>query len=264
LINGDAIVPTNISAMSAIYFSAMLDQLKAYDVADRLLALFLDGLLPIGPGARDVLDRYWRGATERISNAERRSVYGRALGIPGGDPGGTPNRDFNDLWVRFISSVSALAKQHAADTAQGASPSPSIGQHQVRTTGRGLARNVSRHGADLIPMATAINEARVEMMSVLADQEIQRAYGVRGVWQLIERVSAQELGGARPSAPRRAMAESGAVIFAWLATRPPAFWRMDGDAIDFSEQRSDHPSTNPTDYDLVNACEQWLAVAPDD
>jgi hypothetical protein len=56
------------------------------------------------------------------------------------------------------------------------------------------------------------------------------------------------------------MAESGAVIFAWLATRPPAFWRMDGDAIDFSEQRADHPSTNPTDDDVVNACEQWLAA----
>jgi hypothetical protein len=84
---------------------------------------------------------------------------------------------------------------------------------------------------------------------------------VRGVWQLVERVSSLELGGPTTDAHYVAMAESGAVVFAWLASRSPAFWTAAGDAFDFSERHTDRPATNPTDFDLFNACEQWLAAA---
>jgi hypothetical protein len=253
----DAIVPTDVRALEAIYFSAMLDALKVYDVADRLLELSLAGRLPVGvSGAREVLERYRQGASERLSKAERLSVYARALGVPGGDAGGSPNTDFNDLWMRFVSSVSALARQHAADIVQGATT-----PEDVRTAGRDLAFNMSRHGAGLHAVATAINTQRVEALSVLAQPDIHRAYGVRGVWQLVERVSSLELGGPMTDAHYVAMAESGSVVFAWLASRSPAFWTAVGSAFDFGERHADRPATNPTDFDLFNACEQWLAAA---
>jgi len=32
-------------------------------------------------------------------------------GAPGGDAGAEPNREFNDLWVRFVASVAEFARQ---------------------------------------------------------------------------------------------------------------------------------------------------------
>jgi hypothetical protein len=61
-----------------------------------------------------------------------------------------------------------------------------------------------------------------------------------------------------------AMAQSGAIVIAWLASRASTLTAAAGDALDLSDvrnkQRSDRPMTQPTDYELVNACEQWLAA----
>jgi hypothetical protein len=103
------------------------------------------------------------------------------------------------------------------------------------------------------------------LIGLLSDQEIQTAYSARDLWQVVERVASLELGGSRSSVRYRTMAESGAVVFAWLASRPPDLWTGDGNSLDLNnvaaKRRSDSPTTKPTDYDLVEACEQWLTIA---
>src|SRR5687767_11056659 len=111
------IVPENIRAVGAIYFASMVEELKFFDVADRLVELYLDGRLAIGRSdARSLLDAYWRNASATMSSAQRRDVYARAFGVRGGDDESLQNREFNDLWMRFVSSVSEFVKQEAADT----------------------------------------------------------------------------------------------------------------------------------------------------
>ena len=106
------IAPADIRALGAIYFAAMLEQLKAFEVADRLLELYLDGHLPISrPGAGHALFTYWREGRERVSQAERQGLYAVAFGMPGGDAGTTPNRDFSALWIRFAAGVEAFARE---------------------------------------------------------------------------------------------------------------------------------------------------------
>jgi len=88
------------------------------------------------------------------------------------------------------------------------------------------------------------------------------------MWQVIDQVSTLELGGARNSVRFRTMATAGAVIIRWLARNAK---KLAGssftDVLDVNEIRFPSPrsagqkaTTHPTDADLVNACEQWLAV----
>ncbi|HSC79576.1 MAG TPA: hypothetical protein VLC08_04420, partial [Chitinolyticbacter sp.] len=107
------IVQENLHAVQAIYFSFMLEEARMFQVVERIVELFRQGLLPLGRGkAGDYLFRYYKSAGERITEAERRDLYMRAFGAPGGDPNGNmPNREFNELWLRFVSSVSNFARQ---------------------------------------------------------------------------------------------------------------------------------------------------------
>jgi len=228
----DPIVSDNILAVSAIYFSALLEDLKAYEVADRLLALFAAGQLPIGTtGAGNVLYDYWRTSPDRITAQERRSLYAQVLGLSGGDPGVVPNEEFNGLWLRFVAAVSEFARGHAGG---------------VQASATDLARNISQHSAGIHAAAVAVTDRVRDLLVVLSDPDIQRAFGVQGIWQLIDRVASLDLGGAHAVAPRVAMAGSARVIFAWLAGQAPTF------------------SLTDTDDPLVSACERWLAASPVD
>jgi hypothetical protein len=86
------------------------------------------------------------------------------------------------------------------------------------------------------------------------------------MWQVVDQVATLELGGAKTSSRYRTLATCGAIITAWLANNADRIRRPGGSLIDIDEVRSPIPRTNgskatmtPTDYDLVNACELWLA-----
>jgi hypothetical protein len=272
--NSDDIVADHIRAVAAIHVSSMFDAMKAYDAADRLVELYLTGFLPVSRSdGRRLLYEYWRHAPDGMTATERRGVYARTIGRPGGDggedEGGESNREFHDLWLRFVGRVSELARQPAADsppdTGPGQNDRLASGQDEVRARARDLASNVSAHGKKAGVTAIAIDKQLRMLIELLSDQEIQAAYSARDLWQVVDRVASLELGGSRSGVRYRTMAESGAVVFAWLASRPPDVWTGDADALDLNnvaaKRRSDNARTKPSDYDLVEACEQWLTNA---
>jgi hypothetical protein len=87
------------------------------------------------------------------------------------------------------------------------------------------------------------------------------------MWQVIDQVAVLELGGARNSARYRTLATCGAIITAWLANNVDRYNKATSrPIIDVDDVLSSDPATagpdattKPTDYDLVNACELWLA-----
>src|SRR6266498_1631709 len=82
--NGE-IVSANLRALETIYFTAMLEEARLFDVVDRLVTMFSHGLLPLGPGrAGAMLYRHWKGQHTRLTTEQRRNVYARAFGLPGG------------------------------------------------------------------------------------------------------------------------------------------------------------------------------------
>jgi hypothetical protein len=262
------IIADNLKAMQAIYFAAMLEELKIFQVMDKLVELFHSGMLPLGRGvAGDVLYRYWKDSDERLSEMERRNLYARTFGFPGGEAMlESPNREFNELWLRFVAAVSSYVRQLELDNLLQSKIPVAVSQEQVRKSGRDVAANLSLHGYGIAYFAaTELQTQLNEIINLLKNTEIKSAYGARDMFQVIDQVATLELGGAKNSIRYRTMADAGAVIIRWLAnngdrlvssSRVPVL----DDGVIRRRENSANPRVSPTDYDLVNACEQWLAV----
>src|SRR4051794_9521166 len=241
----------------------MLEELRLFDVADRLVELWASGLLPVGKrGGASVLGAYRRGASRRFDAHERLTVYARCLGAAGGDAAAEPNRDFDKLWLRFVRAVSSYRRQQTI-AAVVAEKRAARGE-AVRLAGRRLAANVSLHGVDAAPAAAALDRQVAQAIRVLDTAAVREAYGSRDVWQVLERAAAVELGSVPNTVRSRAQAQSGTTILRWLATRSKRLTSrakiVDGRAL-LRQPKSTTPRETPTDRDLMDACEQWLAVA---
>jgi hypothetical protein len=245
----------------------MLEEVRLFEVVDRLMTMFGRGMLPIGPGrAGAMLYRYWKGHPSRFTSQQRRNVYTRAFGLPGGGGSVIPNREFNDLWLRFVSIVGMYsAELQSLPPAQ-----RSVGAEEVLVSGRDLAINLSAHGHGLAWFAAADFKLEIQQsIELLSDEELQDAFGAKTLWQLLRNVAAVELG-ARPNVPRgHTRAESGVIIIRWLANRRARLLRPSSANIlrheDICEGRTaasqnKKATVYPTDSDLVTACEQWLGV----
>ena len=261
------IVAENVRAMGPMIVSAMFEELKVFQVVDRIVEQFQQGTLPIGPGhAGKQLYRYWREAPNRLNEQERRNFAATTLGVPGGDPGAMVNREFNDLWIRFVSSVSSFIRQNEVDSLlRSATPSP-ISHQQVRKAARDLASNLSLHGFGMAHFAARELQSQISfMIDLLQDPEILGSFGARDMWQVVDQVATYDLGGAKTSSRYRTLATCGTIITAWLANNVARINRATGPVIDIEQVRNpdvaanNKATKNPTDYDLVNACELWLA-----
>ena len=261
------IVPANLRALEAVYFAAMLEEARVFDVVDRLVAMFSRGQLPLGPGkAGAALYRYWKGHPNRLTAEKRHNVFARAFGFPDGEDGVIANQKFNDLWLRFVSIVG----MYSAELQMLPPVERSVGPEEVLVSGRLLAMNLSAHGQGLAWFATQDLKPEIQQaIDLLSDAEIQQAFGARDMWQVVEKVAASELA-AKPNVSRgHTRGESGVIIIRWLANRRAKLLRPRSANIlrheDICEGRTaasqnKKATVYPTDSDLVTACERWLAV----
>jgi hypothetical protein len=255
----------HIIAMQGNYHAAMGEEAGLFRVADKLVELFNAGVLPFGRGkGGDLLFDYWRRSNERFTEVERLNLYARSFGFPGGEPMQSPNREFTDLWLRFISAVSSYYRQITVDQLLRSAIPLSVSQEAVRKSGRDLAANLSLYGYGVAYFAaTSLQEQMKDIIAILQSDDVKGAYGARDMWQVVDQVSALELGGPRNNVRYRTMAKSGATIIRWLANKVDDLSGF-GNVIDDTQVRrgtkSPTPMRTPTDRDLVDACEQWLAV----
>jgi hypothetical protein len=263
--SGEIISP-NLRALETIYFTAMLEEARLFDVVDRLVAMFSRGL-PLGPGrAGAMLYRLWKGHHNRLTTGQRHNVYARAFGLFGGDADVLSNREFNDLWMSFVSIVG----MYSAELQSLPPGERSVSPEEVLISGRALALNLSIHGHGLAWFAAQDFKPEIQQVTeLLSDEELQSAFGAKDPGQVISNVAASELG-ARPNVRRaHTRATSGLIIIRWLANRRARLLRPRSANIlrheDIVEGRTaasqnKKPNVYPTDSDLVTACEQWLGV----
>ncbi|MEM6252896.1 MAG: hypothetical protein AAF821_08235 [Cyanobacteria bacterium P01_D01_bin.156] len=264
------IIKDNILAMQAIYFAAILEDLKLFQVVDRLVELFQIGMLPLGKShAGDLLFERMENNIKQFSEYDRRNLYARTLGFPGGEASGLVNRDFQMLWMRFISAISSFARQTNVDTLLRSSIPYRVSQEQIRKSGRDLAANLSLHGFSIAHYAAVKLERQIkDDIKILSDPEVKGAYGAKDMYGVIDQVAATDLGGPRNSIQYRTMASSGAVIIRWLANHAtdlssvnsPTLLDINEIAMPYGHASGSTAMISPHDSDLVNACERWLAV----
>lgn len=266
------IITENLHAMQAHYFSYMLEEMRLFQVVEKIVDLFRQGMLPLGRGrAGDYLYKYYKTASTRITESERRDIYVRAFGAPGGDPNANlPNREFNELFLRFISAVSNFARQNTVERLLRTSLPMAVSQEQVRKSARDLAANLSLHGYGIAYFAaTELQATILEFRDVLSDPEVKGSFGARDMWQVIDQVNVNYFGGPKNTQRYRTQARAGAVIIRWLANNHERLTSTYGTEVlsistlnnpQLRQQGSDQPTVTPTDWDLVQSCEQWLAV----
>jgi hypothetical protein len=231
------IVQSNLRAAQALYFSYMLEQTRLFDVVDRIVEQFQQGLLPLGRSA--VASRMKRAA---LGRDDRQSFYASAFGAPEGNGGATAHREFDAAWLRFVGAVTQADRDAAA-------PTPLLSQASVRDAGRALAVHLSRAGAAVDhSVVQALLQSSSDALDIVGDAQMQQAFGASGPWAVVERVSAS-LGSPAGAAQRRTQAQSGASIIGWLTEHAAALQAQALEA---------WPSSD--DAALVGACEQWLAM----
>lgn len=211
----------NILSVAWIYAAYHYEQLGLFTVVDRTTELFMNGMLPIGlDSGGQALDRYYWDSEDRLTTSARWAQYARVLGASGGDVSREvqPNSEFNDLWLRFLSSLAEFDRQQRmADLLQQRRGLATTGEH-VRKAGRDLAANVSLYGwAATHFVARRLEKQIRDAIGVLRQPSIQKAYAVRSPWQVIERVSATEFGQVPNIVRHDTMARSGKKILDLVA-----------------------------------------------
>ena len=241
------IVADNIRVVQAIWFAQQLENMRAFDVVDRLVQLFQQGQLPLGRGPGRRLLRSLATTDRRLAAQARRMLYARALGVPGGDAGeAQPNRDFPSLWLRFVASVALFERQRGlADL----TPRLAAARARVWRAARALAVLASVHGAGLADATKRLAVEANRLRALLDASDIQQAYGARDMWQVIDQVATNELGGAADVVRYRRRALAGSALLHWLAEHADAL------------KTSSLPPAGLTvpDQALTDAVDAWLA-----
>ena len=237
------ILRDNVLALSAVYCAAMLEELKFFATADKIAEQFTVGLMPVSRGAGgEFIYQYIKAAPDRMTEVERRSLYARAFGLAQGsveEP--MPNREFNDLWIRFLSAVSFTSRE------ENSSERKLVSQQQVLKSARDLAVSLSLHGYGMAHFAAVELQSLIRTVKqMLSAPDVLSAFGVRDCWQLTERISALYLGGSVNSVRQRTMAQSGQRIIEWLG--------VNGNSL------SNGIYGALTLQDLTPDVESWLAV----
>lgn len=250
------ILADNVKAISAIYYSAQLEDMQLHTVMDKIVEHFQTGMLPITRGsAADRLYEWIKRTPERLGEFERRSLYARTLGIAqGGIDDALPNREFGDLWIRFLSTITQKYRELASfDRTR-------VSTEQIHKAGRDLAVNLSLHGYGMAhPAALEMQEIVREILGVFDEPEVAMAYGVRDRWQLVDRVSALYLGGAVNAVKSRTMAVTGSKIINWLADRRATLASGSTNSLGLLDASTDRPTAEF--QHLADWSERWLAVA---
>ena len=269
------IVPKNVEAISAMYVVYQCSQMMVFAVTNRVVDLFMAGLLPMqGDSTARALDNWYWKRHSMVSAQGMMNNFSRALGAPGGDVGGdvTPNTEFNTLLIRVISSISEYERQNSLGQLIDQTPGrarPHSGEY-VRKAVRDLAANATLYGYAGAQFAAErmVRQLR-EAMEILQLPRVREIYGVSTMWQVIERVAQSEFGTTVNIVKHRTLAEEVRKIFEVVADRAEVWSRSSAQPLfsdsfaseEFGSRSGLTPDLNTEDTQkLFRAAQYFLAV----
>ena len=140
------IEPQNVKAVAMIAAAAEIEQTGAFDAVDRMVELFMEGMLPVrdDAGGRALDNYYWR-SEDRLDASSWAAQYSRVLGIGHGAGSDVqPNAAFDQQLMRFVASLvrydGDLQVSNIVTASRGDRPSTS---EKVRKSAQDFAANAS-------------------------------------------------------------------------------------------------------------------------
>ena len=200
--------PANIRAVGMIYAAGHLEML--FGACDAAAQDWHDGFIPVGASAGQLFDAYVWNTSDRLS-ANAREIQSDRIA------------DVHDHLMRFCSATSErdrarylseyLVGDNRRRTAQ---PRDAA----VRKAARDLLAYASLHGWAYAQFAARRlgNHIR-ECTQIAENAEVQKAYGVQGPWQFVERVHQMNGGDIPNIAKDRTLASTGKEILDLLASK---------------------------------------------
>lgn len=190
-LDGDSdpdIVQDNVNAVAAIDFAYELEAMKLFAVADRIVAQFEAGQIPVCDPCR-----HHRPA--KLPAKQRALAYANAAGA-----------ELTTLIGRLYAAIVAGGPQRTA---------------RAQKAARDLGVYASAHGAGAGRyLGHALHAETAGAIAIVTDPNVRAAYGARDPWDLVARVSAQ-LGGGFDVARGRALAAGSATALQWVAAYAP-------------------------------------------
>lgn len=228
----------NMFVFSTIYAIAQLHEMKAFYTVDRLTEDFLNGTLATKfDGGGKLLDDWFWKRRDRMTEADRMSVFGRMLGTPGGEvpKDVQPNTGFNDYLIGFLAAVAEFDRQQrisdlfSSGIAGNRGNSLAMTMENVRQKGHDLAANMSLYGyGNAHFSARRLNADFTSVFNILKNQVIQNLFGVTTPYQVIERKCISDFGKAPDIVRLRTMADSGKRILDIVAKNSSAWSSASG------------------------------------
>lgn len=264
---GDSdLVSENIRVMGLAYSLALLEKSLILPVADRMLVLFMNGALPFGhdPAGKALDDYYW-DTEDRFTESHRRSHYSRMLGMPGGEVSKevAPNKDFEQLFLRFISSVSEFTRQRELDRMfNNPTRILSVTGEQVRKSAFEVAKNASLYAwGGGFYVTTRINRQLQNAIDILNQPQVLKTYAASNHWQVVERVAQQDFGGTPNWSKYSTMAQAASSLFSILAKYTSVLAATNSAAPFLSETDRNEGDIGFNDTNVIlGSVQSWLAV----
>jgi hypothetical protein len=212
--------------------------MKSFYTVDRLTEDFLNGTLATqhDSGGKLLDDWFWK-RRDRMTEAERMSVFSRILGTPGGEVSKDvqANTGFNDYFIGFLAAVAEFDRQQrisdlfSSSFAGARSNSLAMTMENVRQKGHDLAANMSLYGYGNAHFAARrLNADFTSTFNILKNTVIQKLFGVTTPYQVIERVCISDFGKAPDIVRLRTMADAGKTILDIVAKYPTAWSSANG------------------------------------
>ncbi len=236
--------PAQLRAIAGLYLLAEIDRVGLIEAAERLA-----GLGQTGRSYGEVtgaLAAFWRGRHERLSAAERQSVFSGLFGAEADEPvpGRGANLQFFDSMVEFAEALYKLDELSGGQPAGGTAQ-----QARVRRAARALAEGLLASASALtVPLAEDLLATTRAALAIFRSRDVQAAFGARDAWEAVAAVRRLARLPVRPAALHLERGRAGMTMLAWLAEAAPHLDRPDRPLLGL-----DHP--------VIAAAAAWLEAS---
>ncbi len=228
----------NMSVFATVYAIAQLHEMKLFYTVDRLTEDHLNGTLAtqFDAGGK-LLDAWFWGRRDRMTEAERMSVFSRMLGVTGGEvpKDVQPNYDFDDRFRGFLASVAEFDRQQrisdlfTGNMAGNRGSSLAMTMENVRQKGHDLGASMSLYSYGSAHFtARRLNADLTAAFNILKNSVVQKVLGVNTPYQVIERKCIADFGKAPDIVRLRTMADAGKRILDIVARNSSAWSSASG------------------------------------
>jgi len=196
-----------LRAVASLYLASTLEAAGLIQAAEDFTALARTGAITgeLG-GAASLVEAFWRGRTQRITESERLALFGRLFGAPAGpqDAAGGINGDFEELLLDLCDAI-----MKAADGGS---------QGLVREGGMRLAENIASVANDMMqPEARDILDSLGEAIAILNHAQVRAMLMARTLWDVVGSIDRRFKRPARPTLSHLRRGRAGMAVLAWLA-----------------------------------------------